>query len=95
MPELVGAEISESLLDIAIGLLSDDSVVNERVRKIPCTKIKNLREHFIAAFEALEPGEDIYTPFYQSSLKEVHSINWILFDMIYRKGSKPVLQNNT
>ena len=87
--ELNGLTIPESLLDLCVGILSDDAVVSDKLKKIPVTKIEDIEYHLEVAFKQMPKGTNFYSALIPVNCTEASdkssqvSVNWILYNMIW------------
>lgn len=81
--ELKDLTISESLLDICVGMLADDNLVPDKLKRIPVTKILDISNHIEKAIQQLPLNEGFYSPFIPvySPVYQL-DLNWILHNII-------------
>jgi len=87
--ELKGLTINEPLLDLCVGLLSDQNFISDKVRTIPVTEIADLEDHIETAWSQLPSKMNFYSGLIDVDVTEGSdasssiSINWILYNIIW------------
>lgn len=87
--ELSGLSINEPLLDLCVGILGDDNLVSDKLKKIPVTHIPDISYHIELAFSQLPTNVTFYSALIPVNCTEASdkssqiSANWILYNMIW------------